>query len=101
MVTYLMLFRYTDHGIRTLRHSPERVAAAKTTFDQMGVTVKNFYLLLGRFDTVFIVQAPDDAAVAKAAVALSAQGNVRTEPLRAFNEDEFRRMVTELPPPSV
>jgi len=67
----------------------------------MGVTVKSFYLLLGRFDTVFIVEAPDDAAVAKAALALSAQGNVRTETLRAFSEDEFRGLVMDLPPPAV
>jgi len=52
---------------------------------------------MGRYDTVFIVEAPDDETVAKAVMALASLGNVSTETLRAFTEDEYRKIVAALP----
>lgn len=61
-VTYMVLFAYTEQGIRNIKDSPARVEAAKKTFQGMGGEVKDFYLVMGmdRYDTVFIVEAPDD-----------------------------------------
>jgi uncharacterized protein with GYD domain len=52
---------------------------------------------MGRYDIVTISEAPDDAAVAKAALAVGSAGNVTTETLRAFTEDEDREIVAALP----
>jgi uncharacterized protein with GYD domain len=46
---------------------------------------------------VTISEAADDAAACKVALAISAAGNVSTETLRAFNEDEYREIVAALP----
>lgn len=53
--------------------------------------------MVGRYDVVFIVQVPDDKTVATLLLALGNQGNVRTETLRAFREEEFRGIVAALP----
>jgi len=52
---------------------------------------------MGRYDIVTISEAPDDAAAAKAALTVGSAGNVTTETLRAFTEDEYREIVAALP----
>lgn len=63
----------------------------------MGAQVKEFYSVMGRYDTVFIVEAPDDETIAKAALFVGSLGTVRTETLRAFTEDEYRKIIAALP----
>jgi len=97
MATYIMLFRFTRQGIQNIKESPARVEAAKQAFQAMGAKVKEFYSVMGRYDTVFILEAPNDETVAKAALAIGSLGNVRTETLRAFTEDEYKKIVAGLP----
>jgi len=51
----------------------------------------------GRYDAIVFVEAPNDEVVAKFALAVGSQGNVRSETMRAFNEEEYRRIVSGLP----
>lgn len=97
MATYIILFRLTQQGIKNIKESPARIDAAKRTFQTMGAEVKEFYSVMGRYDTVFVVEAPDDETIAKASLAIGSLGNVRTETLRAFTEDEYRKIVADLP----
>jgi len=97
MATYVMLFRYTEKGIENVKQSPSRVNAVKEAFRKLGAEVKDFYLLMGRYDTMIIAEAPNDEVMATAALALGSMGNVRSETLRAFSEDEFRRIVGAIP----
>jgi len=97
MATYIMLFRFTQQGMQNIKESPARVEAAKRAFQAMGAKVKEFYSVMGRYDTVFILEAPDDETVARAALAVGSLGNVRTETLRAFTEDEYKKIVAGLP----
>ena len=97
MATYLILFQFTQKGLETIKESPVRVEKAKNVFKELGANVKEFYALLGAYDTVFIAEAPNDETIAKAAMAVASLGNVRTEILRAFTEDEFRKVIAGLP----
>jgi uncharacterized protein with GYD domain len=97
VATYIMLFSLTQQGVKNIKEGPTRVENAKRAFQNMGAKVKDFYLVMGRYDTVFIVEAPDDETIAKVALALSSLGNVRTETLRAFTEDEYRKIVASVP----
>lgn len=96
MPTYITLIRYTQQGIQKIRESSERVDAARKAFRDAGAELKAFYLVMGRYDAVAIVEAPDDATLAKVLLALGSQGNVQTETLRAFREDEYRKIISEL-----
>ena len=97
MPTYITLVNYTQKGIEHVKESPKRLDAAKQAFQGMGAELKEFYLVMGRFDIILVTEAPDDETVAKIALKLGSLGNVRTESFRAFKEDEYRKIVYTLP----
>lgn len=93
MNTYLIQFQLTGQGLQRIKESPSRVEAAKKTVHNLGGEVRAFYGILGsEFDTLFIVNAPNDEIVARMALSISALGNVRTTTHRLFNEDEYRKI---------
>lgn len=93
MATYITLVKYTQQGIQNIKDAPARVDAFKALCKQHGAEMKAFYLTIGRCDLVVIVEAPDDATVARLILATAKGGNVSTETLRAFSEAEFREIV--------
>ena len=97
MPTYITLVRYTQEGAQNMKESPARPDAAKEVFKAMGAELKAYYLTMGQYDAVVIGEAPNDETVAKLALTIGAAGAIRTETLRAFTEDEFRELISELP----
>jgi uncharacterized protein with GYD domain len=98
MATYLMTFNYTQQGMQKIKESPSRVQAAKKTVQSLGGEIKAFYGVIGaEYDTIFILEAPDDEALGKMALAISSAGNVRTTTHRIFSEEEFKRIIAGLP----
>jgi uncharacterized protein with GYD domain len=92
-----MLHHYTQKGIENIKQSPARLDAAREAFKEMGAELKQFYLVAGQYDIVTISEAPDDETIAKCALAVGSKGNVTTETLRAFTEDEYRKIIAALP----
>lgn len=97
MPTYITLANFTQQGLEKIKESPDRLDAAKQAFQSMGGEIKAFYLVMGQYDVVAIAEAPDDETAIKLAMATGALGNVRTQTLRAFTEEEYRKMIAELP----
>ena len=97
MATYVTLVNYTKQGIMNIKESPARLDAAKEAFKAFGAEMKQFYLAMGRYDIVLVTEAPNDEAVAKAALAIGSKGAVKTESFRVFNEDEYRDIISALP----
>jgi len=97
MPTYISLIRFTQKGIETIKEGPTRLDRAKQMFRSAGAELKAFYLVTGRYDAVIISEAPSDEVVARLALATGSMGNVRTESLRAFTEEEYRKIVAALP----
>ena len=97
MATYISLIKLTHQGVTTIKEGPSRLDAGKETFKAFGSELRAFYFTMGQYDIVAISEAPDDAAAAKVALAIGAAGNVSTETLRAFTEDEYREIVSALP----
>jgi uncharacterized protein with GYD domain len=97
MPTYIALLSYTQKAMETIKDGPARVDAAKKTFAAAGASLKAVYLTMGRCDAVAIAEAPDDATMAKLALGGGSQGFIRTETMRAFTEDEYRKIVASLP----
>ncbi len=96
MRTYITLVNWTQKGIQEVGESPSRVEKAKAAIAAAGGEMKAFYLTLGRYDMVAVIEMPDDAAYAKVMLALGSKGGVRTESLSAFTEDEHRKIVEAL-----
>lgn len=97
MATYITLLRFTQQGIEKIKESPARLDAAKQAFRAMDAELKEFYLVMGAYDAVVIAEAPDDETVAKLALAIGMLGSIRTETLRAFTEDEYKKIIFALP----
>jgi len=97
MPTFILSLNWTDQGIRTIKDSPKRAKASRELAKKMGVDVKQVYLTSGDSDILLIVDTPNGDNVAKYALALSSQGNVRTSTVRAWPEAEFVKLVSELP----
>ncbi len=97
MATYISLIKFTHQGIVSIREGPARLDTGKETLKTFGSELTAFYLTLGSYDIVAISEAPDDVAAAKVALAIGSAGNVTTETLRAFTEDEYREIVAALP----
>ena len=97
MATYVTLLKYTEQGIKAIKESPSRLEKAKQLLKSLGGELKSFYLVQGRYDAIVIAEVPNDEVVAKFVLASASQGNVRTETTRAFNEEEYRRIISGLP----
>ena len=96
MPTYIILTSYTQEGIADIKESPKRLDEAKLAFQSMGAELKEFFLTMGRYDMVVVVEAPDDETVTKVLLTIGSKGSVRTETLRAFPEEEYRKIVGAL-----
>lgn len=96
MPTYIILANWTQKGIENIKESPNRLDAAKKAFQAAGGELKEFFLVMGKYDMVVVGEAPDDESVAKLALTLGSGGNLRTETLRAFTEDEYRQIIADL-----
>jgi len=97
MPTYITLGRWTQNGIEKVKESPARLDAFKKLVESAGGKVKAFYVVTGRYDMVIVSEAPNDDAIAKVALVTGSKGSVRSETLRAFTEDEYRKIVAALP----
>ena len=97
MAKYILLLNYTQQGIAKVRESPNRAEAARALARDCGAEMTDLYLTLGEYDLIAHVEAETPEAVARFALAVGALGNVRTETLQAFTEDQFREIVQSLP----
>lgn len=97
MPTYISLMHYTQQGIEKIKESPARLDRAKAAAKAAGGEIKAYYLTMGQYDAVVIIEAPSDEALAKSNLAIASAGAIRTETLRAFSEEEYRKIIAALP----
>ena len=97
MATYLVLFNFTDQGIRNVKDTINRANAFKEVANSHGADGKDLYWTLGQHDMVAIVDVPDDIVITALGLALGQLGNVRTQTLRAFSQSEMDVILSKLP----
>lgn len=97
MATYIMLMNYTEKGIAAVKQAPTRVDQARELFKSLGAELKQYYLTMGDYDAMAIVEAPNAEVMAKIALIVGSQGYVRTKTLEAFPEQEYRNIIAALP----
>jgi uncharacterized protein with GYD domain len=97
MPTYIAMLKWTPQGLQNVKQSPSRLDAARKGFQAAGATMKSFFMVTGRYDMIAVVEAPDDATLAKALLATTSMGSIMSETCRAFTEDEYRHIVAGLP----
>lgn len=97
MPTYIQLLRFTQKGVENIKGGPGRLEEAKKRARERGANIREFYLTLGQYDAVLVSELPNDEAAAAAALGAASMGYIRTETLRAFTEEEYKKLVAGLP----
>jgi uncharacterized protein with GYD domain len=96
MSHFVTLIRYTQQGAAKIKESSARLDAAKKAAEKAGGKIHAWYLTMGKYDAVIISEFPNDEACAKFMLATGALGNISTQTLKAFTEDEYRKIVASL-----
>jgi uncharacterized protein with GYD domain len=97
MPSYLTLVSLTDQGIRNIKEGPQRLDAFKQAVQAGGGRVIFVYMTMGEYDLVTLVEGPDDETAMRLLMQTGSLGNVRTKTLKAFTEEEYRRIIAALP----
>jgi uncharacterized protein with GYD domain len=96
MAKYILLVNWTDQGIRNIKESAKRLDAGRDLGKQLGCILESFFMTMGSVDMISVVEAPDDAAIAKYVLTLGAEGNLRIVTLKAYTEDAYRNIIANL-----
>lgn len=91
MAYYVILSKLTDEGRKTIKEKPERMFEVNKELEVMGVKVREQYAVLGPYDFVNIVEAPDNETVMKMSIELGARGSVELLTLPAISAEEFAK----------
>lgn len=89
MATYIMLTTLTDEGRKTLKEKPNRIKEVNKEVEAMGVKILAQYAVLGPYDFINILDAPDNKTVSKVALELGSRGTLQTMTLAALTIDEL------------
>lgn len=89
MATYIMLSTLTEDGAETIKERPGRIKEVNKEIEALGVKVKAQYAVLGLYDFVNIVEAPDNETVARVSIELASRGSIKIQTLAAIPIDEF------------
>ena len=97
MVTYMMLMKLTDQGIKNVKEAPERIEGAIKAFEKTGGKLIGIWISIGKYDYVSIGESASDEAALAWAVGLCSQGNVRVESVKLFSREQFAATIKMLP----
>ena len=89
MPKFIMLSTLGPEGAATLRENPERVKAVNAEVEALGVKVLEQFALLGPYDFLNVLEAPDEITMAKVALVLGARGTVKTLTMSAIPVEDY------------
>lgn len=95
MSTYLLLATLTPQGMRNLLATPERLHEVNREIETLGGRVVRQWALLGPYDFLTVVEAPDDRAIARVAVEVAARGSAELRTLAALPVDDLLEALEE------
>lgn len=89
MPLYLMLTKLTNDGRKTIKANPNRIREVNKEVEAMGVEILAQYALLGPYDFVNILRAPDNWNAAKVAMELGSRGTMESTTMPAMEVSDF------------
>ena len=93
-----MLMKFLNPGVDSIQSANVGRAAGKKAAKALGITWKQQYLVMGEYDVITILDAPNDEVVAKFAL-MGMTGSLAITTMRAFTESEADKLIKELRPP--
>jgi uncharacterized protein with GYD domain len=96
MPYYILLSNLTDEGWKTVKEKPERIKEVNKELQAFGIKVLNQYAVLGPYDFVNIVEAPNNETIAKVSIDLGSRGTIKIMSMAAIPIDEFIASVKKI-----
>jgi len=96
MANYVSLLQFTDQGIRSVKDTLKRAAAATAEAEKMGAKITQAFWTMGAYDLVLLVDAPDEETVSALSLKLGSLGNVKSQTMRAFERAEMERILDKI-----
>lgn len=91
MPHYILLNKLTDHGARNVKDSPKRAQAAQSEAEKLGGKLTVYYTF-GQYDTICILEAPNDDAALAFGMKQASLGYIRTITLKAFTLEDAEKV---------
>jgi len=89
MAIYVMLTTLTEEGRKTVKSNPQRIKQVNKEVEAMGAKILAQYAVLGPYDFINILEAPDNKTISKVAIELGSRGTLQTMTLAAMSVDEL------------
>jgi uncharacterized protein with GYD domain len=96
MSLYIILWKYTDQGIKNIKESPKRVNIFKSKLENAGGKLIDTYYTFGKYDGVSIVESPNDETLMSCLLSIGSQGNARTITLKAFTYEDATKIMENI-----
>jgi uncharacterized protein with GYD domain len=96
MATFISLLNFTDQGIRNVKDSPDRYDAFRGVAEPLGVKVLSAWWTVGHYDLVVALEG-EEAAVTSLLLKMGSLGNVRSQTLRGYSQQEMRGLIAKMP----
>ena len=96
MPTYLVLWNWTEQGIRNFKEIPKRVEAFRQLVEKNGGKLSSFFFTMGKYDGATVIEAPNDEILMKIALGVGSLGNVRTTTLKAWAPTDMAKVINQM-----
>ena len=97
MPTYVSLMRLTEKGIKDIKNAPQRVDNAVKGLEAVGSKLLAFYMVMGEYDYVAVTEGPSDEVAMTFLMGLGAAGYVRTTTMKAFDLEDMKKFIANMP----
>ena len=95
MAHYVVLGNFTEQGIKAIRETGKRAKGLREAAKGMGISVKDVFWTIRKYDVVFTMEAPSDEAAASLMMKIGSLGNLKSQTLRAFGESEIDALTSK------
>jgi uncharacterized protein with GYD domain len=97
MPTYIGLFKWTEQGVRNVKDSLARAEQGRAAIEKAGGRLIGVWWTQGAYDLITVSEFPDDETASAVTLSVAMAGNVHTETMRAFTQEEMQRIIQKLP----
>ena len=95
MPLYIMMSNLTDEGRKTVKANPHRIKEVNKEVEGYGVKIIAQYVVLGQYDFINVLEAPDNETVARLMTDISSRGTLTTSTLSALTLDQFIKAMSK------
>ena len=93
MPLFIRLAHLTEKANQNLRNMDQMMAEANKIIEENGARIVHAYVILGEYDVLTIMEAPDQKTAAKIGALIATQGSFRAETLPAIPVEEFIKTI--------